>query len=60
VVFGDPDKDQPIENISSDDILTFCAEGDLICQGEPIVLIPHLSYGANAPQAADFVASKVA
>ncbi|KAK2767641.1 hypothetical protein FQN54_003799 [Arachnomyces sp. PD_36] len=60
VVFGDPYKDEPIENISSDNILTFCAEGDLICEGQPIVLIPHLSYGANADEAADFVVSKVA
>ncbi|KAL9623499.1 MAG: hypothetical protein Q9160_002179 [Pyrenula sp. 1 TL-2023] len=55
VLFGDPDNGQPFARIPANKVDTFCAAGDLICAGQPVVLPPHLSYGANAGQAAAFV-----
>ncbi|KXN91448.1 Cutinase [Leucoagaricus sp. SymC.cos] len=57
VVFGDPDNGDGFRGVLNDRSITFCANGDNICQGGDIILPPHLSYGANAPQAAQFVAS---
>ncbi|KAK7722883.1 hypothetical protein SLS57_004736 [Botryosphaeria dothidea] len=54
VIFGDPDNPKPVENVQN--LKVFCAAGDLICAGQPVILAPHLSYGANAGAAADFVA----
>ncbi|EOD48348.1 putative cutinase protein [Neofusicoccum parvum UCRNP2] len=55
VIFGDPDNPKPVANVQN--LKVFCAAGDLICAGQPVILAPHLSYGANAGAAADFVAS---
>ncbi|OJD40262.1 cutinase [Diplodia corticola] len=54
VIFGDPDNPQPVENVEN--LKVFCAEGDLICEGQPVILAPHLSYGADAGAAADWIA----
>ncbi|KAH7045311.1 cutinase, partial [Macrophomina phaseolina] len=54
VIFGDPDNPKPVENVQN--LKVFCAAGDLICAGQPVILAPHLSYGANAGAAADWVA----
>ncbi|KAG6907189.1 hypothetical protein DXG01_010032 [Tephrocybe rancida] len=59
VVFGDPDNGQAFPGPINGHVKTFCALGDLICLGQPIVLAPHLSYGANAAAAARFVASQI-
>lgn len=75
VLFGDPDvrslryshlslliisqEDQPISDIPTMKIDTICFQGDLICDGLPIVLPPHLAYGFTAQQGADFVAGLV-
>ncbi|KAJ3575934.1 hypothetical protein NP233_g755 [Leucocoprinus birnbaumii] len=57
VVFGDPDNGDGFPGVLNGRSITFCANGDNICQGGDIILPPHLSYGANAGQAASFVAS---
>ncbi|KAF8147586.1 cutinase [Crassisporium funariophilum] len=59
VTFGDPFRDRALPGVLQSRRKTFCAEGDLICEGQPIVLPPHLSYGADAPEAAAFVKARV-
>lgn len=57
VVFGDPDNGKPVGKVAAANTKVFCAKGDLICAGQAVILPPHLSYGANAGQAAQFVMS---
>lgn len=45
----------PIPNVPSSKVLTICHLGDDICIDGDLVLPPHLTYGLNAVQAADFV-----
>lgn len=59
VLFGNPNNNQPVPNIDNANVRTFCHSGDLICDGQPIVLPPHLTYAVDAPAAANFVAGKV-
>ncbi|KAF9014219.1 cutinase [Cyathus striatus] len=59
VTFGDPDRDTALPGVLQSRRDTFCNAGDLICEGEPIVLAPHLTYGTDAPAAAAFVAARV-
>jgi len=59
VLFGDPDRGQPLPNIPADKVATFCFISDLICDGDPIVDPAHLSYSLNARAVAAFVKSKV-
>lgn len=58
VIFGDPNNGKPVGKVSTANTKVFCAAGDLICAGQAVILPPHLSYGANANQAAKFVMSK--
>ncbi|KAF8665369.1 hypothetical protein AX16_000388 [Volvariella volvacea WC 439] len=59
VVFGDPKRGEPFPGVINGRSITFCAFGDLICSGSAIILPPHLSYGSDAPAAANFVRSRV-
>ncbi|KAJ7464804.1 cutinase [Mycena galericulata] len=59
VIFGDPDNGQPVQGISAADTDIICHVGDDICLGGDLVLPPHLTYGADTPAAAAFIASKV-
>jgi hypothetical protein len=45
-MFGDPDDGQTLANGLSSRSLTFCAQGDVICQGGDLITPAHLSYGA--------------
>lgn len=60
VIFGDPDNGKAVGKVSPANTKVFCARGDLICAQQAIILPPHLSYGSNANDAAQFVMSKVA
>ncbi|KAI0605570.1 Cutinase [Pyrenophora tritici-repentis] len=60
VIFGDPNNGKPVGNVAAADTKIICATGDLICAGQAVILPPHLSYGANAGQAANFVVGKMA
>lgn len=63
VLFGDPDEGKAISCLTpaanSADVLTICHDGDLICDGQPIVLPAHLTYGLDGIKAAGFVAGRV-
>lgn len=59
VLFGDPYRGQPLQAISPDRVITYCFETDLICDGAPIVLPAHLSYGLFGLPAARFVVGKL-
>ncbi|KAF8574046.1 carbohydrate esterase family 5 protein [Ramaria rubella] len=59
VMFGDPDNGTALTNGLQGKDLTFCAAGDNICMGGDLILPAHLSYGADAPAAAQFVVGKV-
>lgn len=58
VIFGDPDKGQPLPGITSSSVKTICHVGDAICAGQALILAPHLTYSADANQAAAFVMDK--
>jgi cutinase len=55
IVFGDPDKDQPINGIPERNVATFCASGDTICDGTDLITPAHLSYAVDVSQATAFV-----
>ncbi|KAJ7439222.1 cutinase [Mycena latifolia] len=59
VIFGDPDNGQAVQGVSSSKVDVICHIGDDICLGGDLVLLPHLTYGADTPAAAAFIASKV-
>jgi cutinase len=60
VLYGNPNgPDTPVPNVSQADTKIFCATGDNICAGGNLVLAPHLSYGSDVGDAADFIAGKV-
>ncbi|KAJ7038053.1 cutinase [Mycena alexandri] len=56
VIFGDPDDGEAVQGISSSKTLVICHVGDDICLHGDLVLEPHLTYGADTPTAAAFVA----
>lgn len=59
VIFGDPDNGDAVGNVPAANTKIICATGDLICAGQAVVLAPHLSYGRNADEAAQFVVSNM-
>ncbi|KAF8151758.1 cutinase [Crassisporium funariophilum] len=59
VTFGDPNRDETLPGVLEGRRKTFCAAGDLICDGKAQIRAPHLSYGGDAPEAASFVAARV-
>ncbi|OCK80869.1 carbohydrate esterase family 5 protein [Lepidopterella palustris CBS 459.81] len=59
VIFGDPDNGQAVGSISAANVNVICHQGDNICQGGDLILLPHLTYSENATSAATFVAGKV-
>jgi hypothetical protein len=59
VIFGDPNNGKPVGAVPAGQTKIICAAGDLICAGQAVILPPHLSYGANANQAAQFVVSNM-
>lgn len=48
-----------IPGYPEDQTKVICALGDLVCSGTLIITPAHLSYGVNAGEAADFLASQV-
>jgi cutinase len=60
VIFGDPNNGDAVGQVPAANTKVICATGDLICAGQAVILAPHLSYGANANEAAQFVMSNMA
>lgn len=60
VIFGDPDNPDAVAGADAAKTKVFCADGDAICAGQALVLPPHLSYGGNAGEAAQFVVQTAA
>ncbi|KAH8834047.1 cutinase [Flagelloscypha sp. PMI_526] len=58
-MFGDPDNGDALGNGLDAKALTICRNGDNICDGGALILPPHLAYGADTGDAADFIAGKV-
>jgi len=55
VIFGDPNNGKPVGKVSAANTMVICHTGDLICAGQAVILTPHLTYGADAGDAATFV-----
>ncbi|CAN8103429.1 unnamed protein product [Discula destructiva] len=55
VIFGDPDNGEAVQGIAAAQTLVVCNNGDLICEQQAIVRLPHLIYSQDAETAADFV-----
>ncbi|KAL3421566.1 Cutinase 3 [Phlyctema vagabunda] len=55
VIFGDPDNGTPVANVSPSKVLVICHDGDNICEGGALILLPHLTYATDAVTAAGFV-----
>lgn len=56
VIFGDPNNGKPVGNVPAAKTKVICHNGDKICDGQALVLQPHLTYSMNAGEAAAFVA----
>ncbi|KAF7596949.1 hypothetical protein BBP40_011315 [Aspergillus hancockii] len=54
VLFGDPFKTQAVGKLDSSKVKEFCAAGDPVCVNG-VNVMAHLSYGANAKEAAQFL-----
>lgn len=59
VIFGDPFSHSPVDNIDSSKVKVVCHEGDNICDNGDLILLPHLTYAADAADAAQFVLSNL-
>ncbi|KAK2011802.1 cutinase [Colletotrichum eremochloae] len=57
VIFGDPLNGQPVQGIPADRTKIICHNGDNICEGGNQIRRAHLTYGNDAPEAAQFAAS---
>ncbi|KLU86302.1 hypothetical protein MAPG_05317 [Magnaporthiopsis poae ATCC 64411] len=58
VIFGDPKNGEPVAGVPADKTLIICRDGDNICNGGFRVLAPHLQYGRDADQAAQFIVNQ--
>ncbi|EAU88080.1 cutinase [Coprinopsis cinerea okayama7 len=59
ITFGDPNRDRALPGGLENRRKTFCNAGDLICAGRSTILLPHLTYGSDATEAASFIAGRV-
>ncbi|KAF7348242.1 Cutinase [Mycena sanguinolenta] len=59
VIFGDPDDGEAVQGIPAADTDVICHVGDDICLHGDLILPSHLTYGADAPAAAAFIAARV-
>jgi cutinase len=59
VIFGDPDNGEPVGKVAAADTMIVCHTGDLICAGQAVILAPHLTYGRDGNDAAQFVVSNM-
>ncbi|TFK27371.1 cutinase [Coprinopsis marcescibilis] len=59
VTFGDPYRDTPLPGVLQSRRKTYCNAGDLVCDGLPLILGPHLAYGRDLADAANWIAARV-
>lgn len=55
VIFGDPNNGDSVGKVAAADTMVICHTGDLICAGQTVILAPHLTYGRDGNDAAQFV-----
>jgi cutinase len=58
VIFGDPQNGKPVANVTAANVKIICHPRDNICQGGDLIRVPHLTYGLNAADAAQFVGAR--
>ena len=62
VTFGDTQNLQDrgqIPNFPREKLRIFCNTGDLVCAGTLTITAAHLTYGSDAPAAANFLAGRI-
>ncbi|KAH8731536.1 cutinase-domain-containing protein [Phaeosphaeriaceae sp. PMI808] len=59
VIFGDPNNGKPVGKVTAADTKVICHTGDLICAGQAVILPPHLTYGRDGDNAAQFVVNNM-
>lgn len=60
MLFGDPDLNDPFPGSLNDNVLSFCHDGDFICQYcLPIPEPEHFTYDADTPAAAMYISARV-
>ncbi|EJT73692.1 cutinase [Gaeumannomyces tritici R3-111a-1] len=62
VTFGDTQNEQDggrVPGLPAAKTLIICNKGDLVCEGELMVALPHLDYSARVPEAVAFIAARV-
>ena len=62
VGFGDAQQEQDgdrIPNFPTNRTLLICNTGDLVCNGQLIILAPHLDYRRRIPEAVNFLVNRL-
>lgn len=57
VIFGDPLSAEPVAGIDGGRVSIVCHAGDDICSQGDLITLAHLTYAADATNAANFVVS---
>lgn len=59
VMFGDPNQHEAVSGIDASRVKVFCHVGDDACNHGALLLPPHLTYGFDANEAAQFIKAQL-